>query len=307
MKKRILIVMIAVLLIIATTFVACDAFGGNKTDNATNTNQTSDGDTSSSTDNGAQTSDGDGSSSTDNGAQTSDGDGASSANNVKTVQSVVLSKQTLSLGVGESETLVAFASPDDIEVTYVWSSTNEAVATVSAEGVVTGVAKGTAVIKVKADNVFSLCNVEVVEKVGSVTGTVTYKYNNYVGNKPDTDATVILISKKVEALDDSLALGSTYDLPEGCFSTKVDGTGKYLIDNVPVGDYVLLLISKNTNSGISNNGWLSFGGFVYYKFTEEGQKTADSFAFLHKIKNANITVEADKTLTFSHDFGITYY
>jgi len=179
------------------------------------------------------------------------------------------------------------------------------VATVSEEGVVTGVAKGTAVIKVKADNVFTLCNVEVVEKVGSVTGTVTYKYNNYVGNKADTDAIVFLISKKVESLPDSMALGMTYELPEGCYATRVDGTGKYQIDNVPIGDYVVILLSKNTNSG-SKSGSLYWSYFIYSKFSEEGKGYADNTCYLHKIEYKNITVEADKTVTFSYDFGITY-
>ena len=283
MKKRMLIAMVAVLLIISTLFVACDAFGSGNND----VSETE---------------------STDSASTTQSKNSSSKSNNdkvEKTVTSVVLSKTTVSLGVGETETLAAFASPDDVQATFQWSSTNESVATVSEEGVVTGVAKGTAVIKVKAESVFALCNVTVIEKTGSVTGTVTYKYNNYVGNKPDTDSIVYLISKKVESLPDSIALGGTYNIPEGCFATKVDGTGKYQIDNVPIGDYVAVLLSKNTNSG-SKSGSLYWGYSVYNKFSEKGKEYADTTCYLQKIEYKNITVEADKTVTFSHDFGITY-
>ena len=55
-----------------------------------------------------------------------------------------------------------------------------------------------------------------------------------------------LFSKSVTALPDSLGLGMTFELPEGCYGVKVDGTGKYTFDNVPVGDYYLIIISNDT-------------------------------------------------------------
>lgn len=63
------------------------------------------------------------------------------------VESVVLNKKTLSLKAGASETLTATVSPDEAtDKSIRWTSSNADVATVDANGKVTAVANGTAVI-----------------------------------------------------------------------------------------------------------------------------------------------------------------
>lgn len=75
-----------------------------------------------------------------------------------------------------------------------WSSSNSNIATVS-DGIVTGVSVGTATITAKYGGVSYTCNITVeAVKYGSVSGSVTYLYNNFRGNVSDTGATVILIS-----------------------------------------------------------------------------------------------------------------
>ena len=65
------------------------------------------------------------------------------------VQSVSLDKTTLSLNVGDNATLVANVLPENADdKTVTWSSSNTAVATVDANGKVTAVAAGEAVITV---------------------------------------------------------------------------------------------------------------------------------------------------------------
>ena len=65
------------------------------------------------------------------------------------VQSVSLDKTTLSLNVGDNATLVATVLPENADdKTVTWSSSNTAVATVDANGKVTAVAAGEAVITV---------------------------------------------------------------------------------------------------------------------------------------------------------------
>ena len=222
------------------------------------------------------------------------------------VNNIFLSKSELTLGIGETTSLIATVSPGNVETTLTWSSSDSSIAEVDDQGRVTAKAEGDAVIKVEAPNgVLSVCNVTVKIKTGSVTGTVTYKYNDYVGNKPDTDAKVLLISKSVTSLPDSVALGLISSLPDGCYGTKVDGSGKYQFDNIPVGDYYIVIISKNTNSG-SENGSLYWGFSVYNMFSKDAQETANNTCWLHKIKSTSITVKEGQTSTFSHDFGITY-
>jgi|GEM_PF-969054 len=63
--------------------------------------------------------------------------------------SVDLNKHETTIGVGKSETLVATVSPDSaLDKTVTWASSNESIANVDENGVVTGVAKGSAMITV---------------------------------------------------------------------------------------------------------------------------------------------------------------
>ena len=67
--------------------------------------------------------------------------------NVPAVTSVTLNLSTLSLNVGKSSSLIPFIAPSNAAVKSVtWSSSNPSVATVDSDGVVKGVATGTAKI-----------------------------------------------------------------------------------------------------------------------------------------------------------------
>ena len=223
------------------------------------------------------------------------------------VNNIFLSKSELSLGIGETVNLIATVSPGNVETTLTWSSSDDFVVEVNDQGKVTAKSEGDAVIKVEAPNgVLAVCNVTVKIKTGKVTGTVTYKYNNYVGNKADTGALVILVSKSVTSLPDSLGLGLISGLPEGCYGKKVDGSGNYTFDNVPTGEYYLIIVSKNTNENMDRvTGYGSWGG-AYSLFSDEGKENALLHAKLHKTRTTSITVLDGQTTTYSYDFGITY-
>ena len=76
---------------------------------------------------------------------------------------VRLNKEMISsLSVGTSQTLVATVMPEDAEVSLVWTSDKEEVAVVDDQGKVTGVAPGTALISVTADEAVATCEVTVV-------------------------------------------------------------------------------------------------------------------------------------------------
>lgn len=88
------------------------------------------------------------------------------------VTGVSLNKETTSIDVGDTETLVATVEPAGAtNKGVIWSSGNTAVATVDDDGVVTGVATGTAVITVTtADGEFTdTCTVTVPVHVESVS------------------------------------------------------------------------------------------------------------------------------------------
>jgi hypothetical protein len=80
----------------------------------------------------------------------------------KPVKSVSVSPSSATIAVGQNVQLAASASPPGSTPTFSWSSSNNAVATVSSGGLVTGVAAGTAIVTATADG-----------KSGSSTVTVT--------------------------------------------------------------------------------------------------------------------------------------
>lgn len=89
------------------------------------------------------------------------------------VSSVIINKNDLTLNVGDSEILVATVLPEDAEDKNVtWSSSTTSIATVDANGKVTAIAKGTAVITATAGNKKATCDVTATEKDVYVVGIV---------------------------------------------------------------------------------------------------------------------------------------
>ena len=68
---------------------------------------------------------------------------------------------------------------------------------------------------------------------GSFAGVVYWKYNDYVGNKPD-------IGSKVELYSLDTIRGNLK------YETSVDAQGNYKLEKVLPGSYLLILQSKNT-------------------------------------------------------------
>ncbi len=150
---------------------------------------------------------------------------------------------------------------------------------------------------------------------GTIEGTVTYKYNNYVGNRGDTGATVILFpnmsNHNTKKYDNSRAcFGFAGNYESGIKVVKCDGNGNYVFDNVPVGRYYMLIISsKTTDQGAFENkasreSWIK-GNFTE-TLSEADIKTLTTTIGYNKIYTENVDVLANRKHTISKDFGITY-
>jgi len=148
-----------------------------------------------------------------------------------------------------------------------------------------------------------------LSKPGRVRVTVTWEYNKYVGNRPDTDATVTLIpkgySRKVDVSLDPMFARISFDTKkqilrdEGVYAGIVGGDGKTLIADVPAGSYTMIIISKNTNDHPD-----------VAKLTErqlERYFKVGSSARVHKVHITDITVPSGEETEYSHDFGNTYF
>ena len=83
---------------------------------------------------------------------------------------VVLDKTSAQIEVGSTTTIAASLTPNGAEGTITWASDNEAVATVTSAGVVTGVSAGTAHITASCGTLSASCTVEVVA-AGAKKGT----------------------------------------------------------------------------------------------------------------------------------------
>jgi hypothetical protein len=78
-----------------------------------------------------------------------------------------------------------------------------------------------------------------------ITGTAFYKYNDFVGNRPDAGATV-----KVFSLNDpNLEKSSTVDLQ-----------GNFSVSNLDTGAHLLIIVSKETN----DDPYLGYSRTVIY-------------------------------------------
>lgn len=72
---------------------------------------------------------------------------------------------------------------------------------------------------------------------GNIKGNVYWKCNDLIGNKPDAGSEII-----IWRLDNYSQHISDYKL-----ETTTDMSGNYVFENVPVGSYILLVKSNNTN------------------------------------------------------------
>ena len=116
---------------------------------------------------------------------------------VKQPDSVSLDKTEVTVKPGSTVQLKATIAPSDASAAFTWSSSNEKVAAVSADGVVKGVSKGTADITVKTQNgKTAVCRVTVAVPVTSFSVTpsktisvglsFTFKKKVYPSNADDT-------------------------------------------------------------------------------------------------------------------------
>ncbi|WP_308769500.1 Ig-like domain-containing protein [uncultured Bacteroides sp.] len=85
---------------------------------------------------------------------------------IVSVESIILSEDALLLGIGDRATLIATIRPDDAtECDFVWTSSNQEVATVSNEGKVVAILAGTCTITVTAGGKSASCTVTVNSNV----------------------------------------------------------------------------------------------------------------------------------------------
>lgn len=149
------------------------------------------------------------------------------------------------------------------------------------------------------------------EGYGNIKGTVTWQYNDFIGTKPDVGAKVFLIPtdfnyKNYKGSLTSFAVGINDDKNK-LFVGKVNGYGTYEISDIPVGEYLAIIVSKNTTRDFMED-------VPYYTkdVIEDllGAKGYESFEIMNlnlsKHDWSTIEIKKDKTFDYSIDFGNTF-
>jgi len=143
----------------------------------------------------------------------------------------------------------------------------------------------------------------VLPNTGVIKGTVTFYFNSNFGNKPDVGADVWLVDAGVDIPEDcffsatassrtayisqrEINGGQRVELPI-YMHTSVDGNGTYEINDVPSGQYTLIIQSKHTIG------------------SPDGRAVARDV--VHRIDCNQVTVKAGKTSDISHDFGMSTF
>lgn len=169
------------------------------------------------------------------------------------VTSITLNKTSATINNGASTTLTATVAPNNAtDKTVTWSTSNAAYATVDNNGVVTGKARGTAVITATANDgsgVKATCNITVNQLVTSVTNSMPTKImKSTTGNKfnlgmfitvkPDNannkNVTYYSTNPNIATVDSNGIVTSRARGSTRIVITAADGSGKYATCEITV-------------------------------------------------------------------------
>lgn len=149
---------------------------------------------------------------------------------------------------------------------------------------------------------------------GNLRGIITWQYNKLIGTKPDVNAKIYLISENYNKNtmtndEESLftLLGSvSEDKKDKLFFSKINGYGNYEIDNIPVGKYLMIIISNNTTRPPDLVGEFETAKSILTPYINDW----DKFKLVNLSKNKSefkiINIMKNETIDISHDFGYTY-
>lgn len=232
------------------------------------------------------------------------------------VTSISLNKSSTNTYVGDNTTLKATILPSNASNKKItWTTSDASVATVNG-GVVSSVGAGSATITATSSdnsNIKATCSITVSQKTGSISGNITWQYNRYIGTKADTGAYIALVPKNSSSLKgidhtnfSKLNLTNGID---GIYTVKADGYGQYNISNIPIGEYTAIVISKETTWYYrfeNSDGWNSYMNNLFDYLSSSELSNIKLWIGYQKVYTESITVNANQTTTFSHDFGYTY-
>ncbi|GAB1530087.1 MULTISPECIES: hypothetical protein [Brevibacillus] len=146
---------------------------------------------------------------------------------------------------------------------------------------------------------------------GSLKGTITWQYNDFIGTKPDVKAKILLIRTdfdKNTITDEEEAMFAFTNAPKnsGLYGARANGYGHYEIGNLPVGEYHIIVVSGQTRRDLPQPVDEYFTNKIKPYVRQWKDFTLLSLE-INKYETSTISIEENQTLDFSHDFGNTFY
>lgn len=111
-------------------------------------------------------------------------------------------------------------------------------------------------------------------ETGTISGNALWKYNDYVGNKPDAGSRVIVYP---------------FDSTQEQLTTQCDVQGNFRFENVPAGLYLVAVVSRNTRT----NGEYNYRNL---QFTDTKSYLGFDFKSLNKELYDSISIYREVTL-----------
>ena len=200
------------------------------------------------------------------------------------VTGITLSASEAELKAGETFTLTATIAPEDAFVKSVtWSSSNEAVAIVDENGVVTAVAAGDAIITATANDgsgVSATCNVTVAEEQSG--DDVTYDNTIYASDIEAKTGTQVLLPICMDNVNEITALQFDLYLPEGITVVKDEddyhvmelserATARHTFESADMTDGAIRVICYSTRNTVFTGN----AGEVMYVTVNVAEELAD--------------------------------
>ncbi len=200
------------------------------------------------------------------------------------VTGITLSASEAVLNIGETYELAATIAPEDAFVKSVtWSSSNEAVATVDQNGVVTAVAAGDAIITATANDgsgVSATCNVTVAEEQSG--DDVTYDNTIYASDIEAKTGTQVLLPICMDNVNEITALQFDLYLPEGITIAKDEddfhimelserATARHTFESADMTDGAVRVICYSTRNTVFTGN----AGEVMYVTVNVAEELAD--------------------------------
>lgn len=165
-----------------------------------------------------------------------------------------------------------------------WTTSNKDVAIVKKNGMVYGRGKGTCKITAKVGGKKYVCNVTVKDVYGTLSGNISYHYNEYKGYVPDTGATICAID-----VLSSKVMGTA----------TADGNGDYTIPHLPIGLYIVVISSSECKSTD-----VLYGNEVNDFYKEYGVYLHVAGTIEYKYE---VQIYKNETTTISHAFPYSDY